>query len=317
MKLFEELNRRNVFRVGAAYVVLGWLVIQVTETVSPALNLPEWTLPFVIWFGVIGLPFVLFFAWAYEITPDGVKRDAEVTRSDSITHVTRRKLDIAVLGLLGLAVVLIAWDLLTDAPAIDSPQAGIAADADRGEIAGLAANSIVVLPLLNMSAIADNEFFAGGVHEEILTNLSLVDGLRVVSRTTALRYLTSDLSLSDIGQELGVRYIVEGSVRRIENHVRITVQLIDAADDTHLWARNYDRELVDIFAIQSEVAREISNSIQVELFPDSVGTLSDMPTTSVKAYDLYMKAVSIDRGELITEQAFQRQRDLLEAAVAE
>ncbi|MEJ2274982.1 MAG: tetratricopeptide repeat protein [Woeseiaceae bacterium] len=317
MKLFEELNRRNVFRVGAAYVVLGWLVIQVTETVSPALNLPEWTLPFVIWFGVIGLPFVLFFAWAYEITPDGVKREAEVTRSDSITHVTRRKLDIAVLGLLGLAVVLIAWDLLTDAPAIDPPQAGIAADADRGEIAGLAANSIVVLPLLNMSAIADNEFFAGGVHEEILTNLSLVDGLRVVSRTTALRYLTSDLSLSDIGQELGVRYIVEGSVRRIENHVRITVQLIDAADDTHLWARNYDRELVDIFAIQSEVAREISNSIQVELFPDSVGTLSDMPTTSVKAYDLYMKAVSIDRGELITEQAFQRQRDLLEAAVAE
>ncbi len=317
MKLLEELKRRNVFRAGAAYIVLGWLVIQVTETVSPALKLPEWSLPFVIWVGVIGLPFVLFFAWAYEITPEGIKRETEVNRSESITHVTRRKLDVALLVLLGLAIGLIAWDLLTDSPSIDAPQAGAAADADRGEIEGLAADSIVVLPLLNMSAIADNEFFAGGVHEEILTNLSLVDGLRVVSRTTALRYLASDLSLSDIGQELGVRYIVEGSVRRIENHVRITVQLIDAADDTHLWARNYDRELVDIFATQSEVAREISNSIQVELFPDSVGTLTDMPTRSVRAYDLFMKAVSIDRGELITEQSFQRQRDLLEAAVAE
>jgi TolB-like protein len=317
MRLLEELKRRNVFRVGAAYVVLGWLVIQVTETISPALSLPEWTLPFVIWVGVIGLPFILFFAWAYEITPDGIKREAEVIRSESVTHVTRRKLDVALVVLLGLAVALISWDLLTDSPATDPMRTEMAADADRGEVEGLSANSIVVLPLLNMSAIADNEFFAGGVHEEILTNLSLVDGLRVVSRTTALRYLASDLSLSDIGQELGVRYIVEGSVRRIENHVRITVQLIDAADDTHLWARNYDRELVDIFATQSEVAREISTSIQLELFPDSVGTLADMPTRSVKAYDLYMKAVSIDRGELITEQAFQRQRDLLAAAVAE
>ena len=199
MKLFEELKRRNVFRAGVAYVVLGWLVVQVTETISPALNLPEWTVPFVIWVGVIGLPFVLFFAWAYEITPDGIKRETEVTRSESITHVTRRKLDVGLLVLFGLAVVLISWELLTDSPAIDPPRADIEANADRGASEGLSADSIVVLPLLNMSAIADNEFFAGGVHEEILTNLSLVDGLRVVSRTTALRYLASDLSLSDIG----------------------------------------------------------------------------------------------------------------------
>ncbi len=168
-----------------------------------------------------------------------------------------------------------------------------------------------------MSAIADNAFFAGGVHEEILTNLSHINGLRVVSRTTALRYMDSDLSLRDIGRELGVRYIVEGSVRRIGNHVRIAVQLIDAADDAHLWANNYDRELVDVFATQFEVARQITNSLHLEIQPGTVGALDDMPTQSVKAYDLYLKAKSIDRGEFQAESSLRLQRELLEAAIAE
>jgi TolB-like protein len=168
-----------------------------------------------------------------------------------------------------------------------------------------------------MSAAADNAFFAGGVHEGILTNLSGIDGLRVVSRTTVLRYSNSDLSLKDIGRELDARYIVEGSVRRIENHVRITVQLIDALDDAHLWARNYDRELVDVFAIQSEVARQITNSIHLQIMPETVGALDDMPTRSVKAYDLYLKAKSIERSEYQSESTLSRQRELLEAAVEE
>jgi TolB-like protein len=317
VRLLEELRRRNVFRVGAAYVVLGWVVVQVTETVSPALKLPEWTLALVIWIGIIAFPFVLFFAWAYEITPEGIKRESEVERPESITHVTGRKLDAALLVLVVVAIVLIAWDLMTDTPATDAPMVNAAAEIGNSNADGLASDSIVVLPLLNMSAVASNEYFAGGVHEEITTNLSQVENLRVVSRTTALRYLASGLSLGEIGHELGVRYIVDGSVRRIDNHVRITVRLIDAADDTHLWARNYDRELVDVFATQSEVAREISNSIQLEILPESVGALRDMPTTSVKAYDLYIKAASIDRSERISEQNFQRQRELLEEAVGE
>ena len=236
MKLFEELKRRNVFRVGAAYIVLGWLVVQVTETVAPALSLPEWVVAFVIWIGVIGLPFVIFFSWAFEITPDGVKREAEVDRSASISHVTGRKLDVALLVLVTIAIGLIGWDLMRGPESPNTSRTERAAAGGQADTSGLAADSIVVLPLSNMSAIADNEFFAGGVHEDILTNLSYVEGLRVVSRTTALRYLASDLSLADIGRELGVRYIVEGSVRRIENHVRVTVQLIDASDDSHLWA---------------------------------------------------------------------------------
>jgi TolB-like protein/cytochrome c-type biogenesis protein CcmH/NrfG len=317
MKLIDELKRRNVFRVGAAYVLLGWIVVQVTDTVSPALNLPDWTLPFVTWMGIVGFPFALFLAWAYELTPDGIKREAGVDRTESMTDTTGRKLDVALIALLVIAIGFIAWDTFSDTQdeatqLADAPSAAVNADGIQ-----LAPDSIAVLPLINMSAETDNAFFAGGVHEEILTNLSRIEGLRVVSRTTALRYMNADLSLRDIGRELDVRYIVEGSVRRIENHVRITVQLIDAVDDAHLWANNYDRELVDVFATQSEVAREITNSLHLEIKPETVGTLDDMPTRSVRAYDLYLKAKSIERSEYPSESTLQRQRELLEAAVAE
>jgi TolB-like protein len=317
MGFFDELKRRNVFRVGAAYVVLGWVVVQVTETISPAFNLPDWTLAFVIWVGVIGLPFVLFFSWAFEITPDGVKKESEVDRTGSIADVTGKKLDVALVALLVLAIALFTWDSFFNAT--DKPANGDNAALEAGEAnAGAQApGSIAVLPLHNMSAIPDNEYFVGGIHEEILTNLSRVENLRVVSRTTALRYIGSDLSMNDIGRELAVRYIVEGSVRRIKDHVRITVQLIDAATDAHLWARNYDRQLVDVFATQSEVAREIARSIQLEILPDTVGSLDNMPTHSVKAYDLYVKANSIDRSNPSTESSYRQQRELLDAAVAE
>jgi TolB-like protein/DNA-binding winged helix-turn-helix (wHTH) protein len=179
------------------------------------------------------------------------------------------------------------------------------------------APSIAVLPMINISAVPENRFFGEGVHEEILTNLSRVEDLRVVSRTTMSQYLNSSHSVRDIGRELDVQYVVEGSVRRIDNHVRITVQLVDALEDSHLWARNYDRELIDILGTQSAVGRDISNSIQLEIMPDSVGTLSRMPTESVKAYDLFITADSIHRGEPISEDNYRRQRELLEAAVAE
>jgi TolB-like protein len=315
MSFFQELKRRNVFRVGAAYVLLGWLVIQVTDTVSPALNLPDWTLGLVTWLGIIGFPFALFFAWAFELTPDGIKREVEVDQSDSITAATGQKLDFALVGLLALTIGFIAWSSFNETPDGDTVAGN--QQAETSTAGAPESLSIAVLPLINMSAVTDNAFFAGGVHEEILTNLSRIQNLRVVSRTTALRYINSELTLRDIGRELGVRFIVEGSVRRINNHVRITVQLIDAADDVHLWASNYDRELVDVFATQSEVAQEITNSLHLEIQPDTVGTLDDMPTRSVKAYDLYMKARSIDRSEPESENALQRQRELLEAAVAE
>ena len=255
MKLIDELKRRNVFRVGAAYVLLGWVVVQVTDTVSPALNLPEWTLSFVTWIGIIGFPIALFFAWAYELTPDGIKREGDVDPAESISQATGRKLDMVLIALLAITIGLIAWDTYSRTPDDGARAGGAPADTGATDDTQPSADSVAVLPLVNMSAATDNAFFAGGVHEEILTNLSRIDGLRVVSRTTVLRYTNSGLSVKDIGRELDARYIVEGSVRRIADHVRITVQLIDAVNDAHLWARNYDRELVDVFAIQSEVAR--------------------------------------------------------------
>jgi TolB-like protein len=317
MKLIDELKRRNVFRVGAAYVLLGWVVIQVTDTVSPALNLPEWTLALVTWIGIVGFPIALFFAWAYELTPDGIKREADVDRAESVAHATGRKLDIVLIALLVITIGLIAWNTYSRAPGEDT-RAEVA-PSDTGGTNGiqLSPDSVAVLPLVNMSAATDNAFFTGGVHEEILTNLSRIKGLRVVSRTTALRYTNSDLSVKDIGRELDARYIVEGSVRRIENHVRITVQLIDAVNDAHLWANNYDRELVDVFATQSEVARQITNSLHLQILPETVGALDDMPTRSVRAYDMFLKAKSIERSEYQSESTLRRQRELVEAAVQE
>lgn len=317
MRLIDELKRRNVFRVAAAYVLLGWLVIQVTDTVSPALNLPDWTLGLVTWLGIIGLPFALFFAWAFELTPDGIRREQDSPDTPPGSNPGGQKLDIALIALLLITIAYMAWHSSGNG---DDGAAAKQADsaADSSVLAAATADqSIAVLPLINMSADSDNAYFAGGVHEEILTNLSRIEGLRVVSRTTALRYVDSDLSLRDIGRDLGVRYIVEGSVRRVNNHVRITVQLIDAANDAHLWASNFDRELVDVFAVQSEVANSITNSLHLEIQPETVGKLDNMPTESVRAYDLYTKALSINRSEPESESALRRQRELLEGAVAE
>jgi TolB-like protein len=317
MSLFAELKRRNVFKVAAVYVVTAWLLLQVADVVLNNIAAPGWIFQVLLLLLSLGLPLAVIFAWAFELTPDGIQRESTVDRSESITPATGNKLTIVLVSLLVVTIGFIAWDSLVNAPVQEAPVSDLPADAADEEMNAPVDDSIAVLPLVNMSAIPDNEYFAGGVHEEILTNLSRIEGLRVVSRTTALRYLNADLSLRDIGHELGVRYIVEGSVRRINDHVRITVQLIDATEDEHLWASNYDRELVDVFAMQSEVATEITNSLHLEIQPETVGTLDGMPTRSVKAYDLFIKAESIERSEVGSEDAFRRQRELLESAVLE
>jgi len=177
--------------------------------------------------------------------------------------------------------------------------------------------AIAVIPLLNMSSHTENVYFAGGIHEDVLTNLAQIDGLKVISRTSMLKFTASDMSLQEIGGELGVDYIVEGSVRRIGNHVRVTIQLIDVHNDRHLWANNYERELRDEFATQRELAREIADSIRLELQPDWIGALEDMPTKSVKAYDLYSRAENLEKLEGETEASVLRRRAMLEEAVTE
>jgi len=323
LQLFNELKRRNVFRVAFGYIVSSWLLAQVADLVLENIGAPEWVMQTILLLLALGFPVVVFFSWAYEVTPEGIKRESEIDPSESIRHVTGRKLDRAIMAVLVVVLAFFGYDrfVADRMGGVESPAATTEAIAGNDNAqtpqSSIKDTSIAVLPLVNMSAIDDNVFFAGGVHEEILTNLSHIKGWLVISRTTVMRYINSDLSLRDIGRELGVRYIVEGSVRRVDNHVRVTVQLIDSRNDTHVWASNYDRELVDVFATQSAVAREITNSLHLAIEPESIGNLEDMPTRSVKAYDLYMKARSIDRSAVEAEAPLIAQRELLEQAVSE
>jgi len=301
--LIAELKRRNVFKVGIAYLALGWVVIQVTSVAVPALNLPPVLNGIVFYLGFIGFPFALFLAWAFELTPEGVKRSSTIHHSESILEITGRKIDFIIIAILVIALSIVLFD------AYLSPDKTIKSTANHQ------LHSIAVLPLKNMSSHTDNTFFAGGIHEEVLTNLSKIQGFKVTSRTSALSFQKSGKTLPQIANELGVKYILEGSVRRVNNFVRVTVQLNDAISDHHLWAQNYDRELTDVFAVQSVIAKEITNAIHLELQPESVGLLDNMPTHSVKAYDLYNKARSIDRSEPESAQSMAQQQTFLEQAV--
>lgn len=308
MRFIEELKRRKVFKVAVAYVVVSWFLIEVAATLFPTFGAPEWILKVFSVVLLLGLPVALIFAWVFDMTPDGVKRTPDLDDATQSDTALKGKLPIYITAMVLTVMMGFALNYYV-LPKTENVAATMPPVEKQ--------LSIAVLPLVNMSAISDNAFFANGVHEEILTYLSYIDDLKVTSRTSTMKYLGSTLSINEIGKELMVRYVLEGSVRRVDNHVRITVQLIDAETDTHLWASNYDRDLIDVFAVQSAVAREISDSIHLEIQPETVGVLSDMPTQSVKAYDLYMKAKSIDRTERETEDSMARTRDLLEQAVKE
>ncbi len=246
-QLIKELSRRNVFRVALVYGVVTWILIQVADVVFPAIGLPEWSITLIIAFLAVGFPIALIFAWAFEITPEGVKLEKHVDRAKSITQQTGRKLDFAMIGFLAIAL---AYFMFTHDWSGDDEEAADAAEVVIPTEAALALG-VAVLPFDNLSEDASNAFFAAGVHEDVLTYLSRVADLRVISRTSVENYADSDLSLPEIGRELGVSHVVEGSVRRAGDRVRVSVQLIDAATDEHVWAENYDRTLDDIFAIQT------------------------------------------------------------------
>ena len=288
MSLFVELKRRNVFRVGIAYVLASWLVMQVGEVMAPALRLPDWVLSTLAFFLILGFPLVLIFAWAFEMTPEGLKRERDVDRSQSITGETGRRLDRAIIVVLVLAVGFLLAERWLHVPG-ELP-APTPSGAPGSEAIADARKAIAVLPFENLSASEENAFFAAGVHEDILTHLSRVAGLRVNSRTSVQQYAGSQLNMRDIAAGLGVRFIVEGSVRRAGNQVRVTAQLIDANTDEHLWAENFDRELTDIFAIQTAIAGEIVSALEAELSPQEAALLAQRPTDSVAAYDLFLKA---------------------------
>lgn len=302
MSLWRELKRRNVFRVAAAYAVVGWLLIEIADTVLPYLMLPDWSVTLVIALLVIGFPVALILSWAFELTPDGVKRAEDVDPAQSITSLTGRKLDFVIIGVLMLALGWFAWDkFYAVAPPSESASAG-------------SEQSIAVLPFADISPDADQEYFSDGLSEEILNLLAQHRELKVIGRTSSFAFKGRNVDLRQIGEQLGVAYILEGSVRKAGDQLRISAQLIEADNGTHLWSQSYDRRLENIFAIQDDIAGTIVEELEVSLTGDERQAAGEHGPDSMPAYERFLEARRLiqqrSRSNLVTA------RGLLDEALA-
>jgi len=279
---FAELKRRNVYKVAVAYAIVGWLSIQIATQIFPFLEIPNWIVRLVIVLIAIGFPIALVIAWAFEATPEGIKR-TEV--ADAMPAVTRQKkhawIYIVVVG----AAISVALFFLGRFTAGNKTVATA-----RNE---LSAKSIAVLPFDNLSRDPDNAFFAEGVQDEILTRLAKVADLKVIARTSTAKFKSAPENLTDIAKQLGALNILEGSVQKANDQVRVNVQLINALTNAHLWAEIYDRKLTDIFAVESDIAKTIADALQAKLTGSEKQMMAAAPTTDTTAYELYHKGRSL------------------------
>ena len=310
MSLFAELRRRNVFRVGGAYAVVAWLLIEISDTVFPRLGLPEWTVTFVIAVLLLGFPVALFMAWAFELTPEGVKRTSDLSAEDVAAGGRGRGLDwLIVVGL----VVVIGFMAAERLPlagrdaAAPTPAAGTS-----GAGSGEQQSSIAVLAFDNMSPDPENAYFAEGISEEILNILAGVEGLHVASRTSAFSFRGKGVPIPQIASELNVLHVLEGSVRRQGNRVRITAQLIRADTDGHLWSQTYDRDLVDIFKVQEEIAQAITGALAEVLGTRRVSVKA--ATADLDAYERFLRGRALfhqrrELGDAITDLGYAVEQD--------
>ncbi len=297
-----------------AYAVTTWVLLQLTDTVSDILQLPEWAPKLILLMLVIGFVPALILAWAFELTPSGVKLEREVKRSESITPKTGRKLDYIIIISLGLSLGYFIWESRfeqkTAEIAANPPSVSIAEPAAEAPVAPIGTplsdvdkNSIAVLPFANRSADAEDIYFTDGIHDDLLTQLSKIDAFSVISRTSVMEYRDTSKNLRQIARELSVANVMEGSVQRAGDRVRINVQLIDAETDEHLWAEIYDRELTtsNLFDIQSEIARSIADALKATLTDSELASVADVPTDNVEAYDQYLFAKRLIQSETRTD----------------
>jgi TolB-like protein len=290
MTFFDELKRRNVFRVGAAYLVVAWLALQVVDTVAPLLQLPDTFGRGVLLLLVIGFPVVLLFSWAYELTDKGLKKTSEVDSDDSITHSTGQRLNRLTIMVLVIALGYFVWE--------SRFQGG--ADAPDAVAETVTEKTIAVLPFASFSEDAEQAWFADGLTEEILNALARTPDLLVSSRTSSFAYKDTDKDLQTIAGELGVAHVLEGSVRRGGDRMRITAQLIRSSDGFHLWSETYDAEASDVILIQEDVATNIANALQTAMDPEALAAMVSAGTSSVAAYEAYLEANVLFQREFIT-----------------
>ena len=287
MSLIAELKRRNVFRVGVAYAIVAWLLVEVASVVLPTFKAPEWVMQVLTFLVILGFPLALILAWAFELTPEGIKRETAVDPAESITHVTGRKLDFAIIGLLAIALIFVVVDnyVLEAEP----EQAEVATESVSAAESIPREKSIAVLLFDNLSEDAANQPFTNGIHDDILTQISKISALKVIARTSMER-LDPNLSIPEIGTKLGVATVLEGGVQRAGDRVRINVQLIDCKTEAHLWAETYDRELTaaNIFSIQTEIAKTVADALRATLSLEEQGRLATVPTENLDAYQAYL-----------------------------
>ena len=299
-RYFDELKRRNVFRVAAAYAVVGWLAIEVIDTLAPRMAMPGWVPGFVILLVLIGFPIALLFSWAFEMTPEGIKKTAEVDVGESITSTTGQKINYIIIAALAAVVLFQQFS-----PSLSK----ISPFAERAT--GIEPIGIAVLPFADLSAAGDQEYLGDGVAEEILNVLAGIDGLKVTSRTSAFAFKEQNRPIPEIANILGVSHVVEGSVRKQQDRVRITAQLIDVSDDSHLWSETYDSNLDDIFRLQDEIAKQISSALSTSLNLALPIAAHETRVWNVGAYELYLRA----RQLVVARTDFDEAIELTDAAI--
>ncbi len=294
MTLFAELQRRNVIRMAVAYLVFAWVAMQVLSVVAPVLDLPPWVPRLVLVLLAVGFVGVVVFSWIYELTPEGLKRESQIDRTQSITGQTARKLDIAVIVLLAVAIGLFVFDRFErgsergseslSGATVPASASGPAPESNSDPLS--LSKSIAVLPFVNMSSDPEQTYFSDGIAEELLNALVKLPGLKVAGRTSSFAFRDKANDLRAIGRALSVNHILEGSVRKQGTRVRITAQLVKAEDGFHLWSETYERDVGDIFALQDEITARIVDALQVTLGQAPAPT----PTASAEAYALYLRA---------------------------
>jgi TolB-like protein/Tfp pilus assembly protein PilF len=306
-KFLEELKRRNVVRVALVYLGTAWLIVHVGTVLGENFETPHWVMKSLILLLILGFPIAIGFAWVFELTSQGLKRTKDVKGSRSISHLTGRKLDRLIIGILGLVVLALVVDRFVRPPATEHAAAS-------AHSAPLEQPSVAVLPFANMSTETDNEPFADGLSEEVLNVLAGIQGLKVAGRTSSFYYKGRNEPAEIVARTLKVNHLLEGSVRRSGARVRITAQLIDARSGYHLWSQTFDRQLTDVFAIQEDIARSVANALRVQLLPADQEHLSRRGTQNAEAHALYLTA----RGRMRERglENLRAARTLFETAIA-
>jgi TolB-like protein len=307
----EELRYRNVFRVAIAYIIAGWLLAQVADLAADAFDAPDWVMKMLIVMLLIGLPIALFLAWAYELTPDGVKKAKDLPADMPKDPRSKSQLNRATLVALVVAVAWLGWDKL-QRPAVEP-----AAEATVEAAAETVDKSIAVLPFVNMSSDEEQSWFSDGLTEEILNALARTPDLLVAARTSSFKYKGSSEDIPTIAQALGVAHVLEGSVRSAKDRLRVTAQLIRASDGFHLWSQTYDRQPEDVIAIQEEIAIEIAVALETAMDPEALARMVSSGTASVPAFNAYLEGLAIDSSSLSTGDtySFLAARDAFKRAI--